>query len=642
MPRPARIALIVIVVILLLPLAALGTVVLVAKTPWGERWIEARVANSLHREVQIQGISFRWGWPPGLVFAHLKIGNPKWATTPALVDAEGLYARVMVPPLFRGRVVIPYLGANRAQSGLEMDGDQATWKFGTPEGKGETKLFVGMIYLGDGHIVFKDSPHGTDLQVEVKGSAGAHGRLDATAKGTFHGQALTARATVPDLDPQHEALINVDGEAKVGRTEGTAKGSFSYDAKQMDLRLTLAGQNLADLDKISGMTLPQTPPYKLNGRLRHQGNDWIFDPFEGRIGASDIGGSLTFQQAKPRPFMKANLKSKLLDFGDLGPLVGAPPGARSPKNAEQQQQKEERQAEQRLLPDKPFSTDAWGKMDADVTLVSNRIQRPKALPITALSTHLVLKDSVMHLQPLNFGIADGRITSDIVLDGNQKPMQGKLDADIQGLHLAQLFPASQTMQDALGTLYGRAQLTGRGDSIADLLGTSDGKMVLAIDGGQIKALLDALIPLQVGEVVMLLGKNNEKVPLRCGVADIPVQDGVAKARNFILDTENTQIKVHGDVNFKDEGLDIELDPYPKQPGILSLRTPIMIEGVMRQPKPKPKIGPLAARAAAAVGLAAINPALAILATLENGPGKDTDCGKIIAEAHAKGARKKQS
>ena len=642
MPRPARIAIIVVVVILLLPFLALGTLVLAAKTQWGERWIEARVANSLHREVQIQGISFRWGWPPGLVFAHLRIGNPKWATTPALVDAEGLYARVMVPPLFRGRFVIPYLGANRAQSGLEMDGDQATWKFGTPEGKGETKLFVGMIYLGDGHIVFKDPPHGTDLQVEVKGSAGAHGRLDASAKGTFHGQELTARATVPDLDPQHESLINVDGEAKVGRTEGTAKGSFSYDAKQLDLRLTLAGQNLKDLDKISGMTLPETPPYKLNGRLRHQGNDWIFDPFEGRIGASDIGGSLTFEQAQPRNLMKANLKSKLLDFGDLGPLVGAPPGARSPKNAEQQAHKEERESGQRLLPDKPFNTDSWGKMDADVTLVSNRIQRPKALPITALSTHLVLKDSVMHLQPLNFGIADGHITSDIVLDGKQKPMQGKIDADVQGLHLAQLFPASQTMQDALGTLYGRAQLTGRGDSIAGLLGTSDGKLVLAIDGGQIKALLDALIPLQVGEVVMLLGKNNEKVPLRCAIADIPVQDGVAKAQNFILDTENTQIKVHGDVNFRNEGLDIELDPYPKEPGILSLRTPIRVEGVMRQPKPKPKMGPLAARAAAAVGLAAINPALAILATLENGPGKDTDCGKVIAEAHAKGAQKKQS
>ena len=44
----------------------------------------------------------------------------------------------MIPPLLKGRVVIPYLGANRAQAGLEMDGDRATWKFGTPEGHGES------------------------------------------------------------------------------------------------------------------------------------------------------------------------------------------------------------------------------------------------------------------------------------------------------------------------------------------------------------------------------------------------------------------------------------------------------------------------------------------------------------------------
>jgi len=68
----------------------------------------------------------------------------------------------------------------------------------------------------------------------------------------------------------------------------------------------------------------------------------------------------------------------------------------------------------------------------------------------------------------------------------------------------------------------------------------------------------------------------------------------------------------------------------------------MIEGSMRQPKPKPKMGPLAARTAAAVALGAINPALALLATLENGPGKDTNCGKALAEAHDKGAQKKQS
>jgi uncharacterized protein involved in outer membrane biogenesis len=642
MARPARIALIIVVILLLLPVLAVGGLVLVAKTQWGERWLEARVSGALERPVQIDGISFRWGWPPGIVFAHLRIGNPKWAATPALVDAEALYARVMIPPLLRGRVVIPYLGANRAQAGLEIDGERATWKFGDSEGKGESKIMLGMVYLGDGHVVFKDHPNDTDLKVEVKGSAGAQGVIHATATGTFKGQSAQAHATVPNLDPMHTRVIQVDGGAKVGRSEATAKGSFSYDAQQLDLRVTLAGQNLKDLDDLTGMVLPETPPYKLNGRIQHRGNDWVFDPFEGRIGASDIGGALTFEKGEQRPFLKASLKSKLLDFGDLGPLVGAPPGARSPKNAEQQSQKQERQENQRLLPDKPFSTDAWGKMDADVTLAANRIQRPNQLPITSLSTHLLLKDSVLRLQPLKFGIADGHITSVVTLDGKKKPMEGHIKADVQGLHLAPLFPASKAMEDALGTLYGRADLTGHGDSVAKLVGSSDGKIALAVDGGEIKALIDALIPLQVGEVVMLLGKNNAKVKLRCAVADIPVQHGVARVEQFVVDTDNTQIKVHGDVNFADEGMDLELDPYPKEAGILSLRTPIVVGGAMRQPKPKPKMGPLAARAAAAVGLAAINPALAVLATLENGPGKDTDCGKVLAEAGAHGAQKKQS
>src|SRR3954464_5171667 len=137
MSRPARIALIVVLVILLLPIVAVGGLVLVAKTQWGERWLEARVSGALERPVQIDGISFRWGWPPGIVFAHLRIGNPKWAATPALVDAEALYARVMIPPLLRGRVVIPYLGANRAQARLEMDGGPPPGKSGDPRGKAE-------------------------------------------------------------------------------------------------------------------------------------------------------------------------------------------------------------------------------------------------------------------------------------------------------------------------------------------------------------------------------------------------------------------------------------------------------------------------------------------------------------------------
>ena len=114
--------LIVVAIVLLLPVLALGALILVAQSEWGEGWVEQRVANTLKREVDIEGISIKLGWPPRVVFGKLRIGNPPWAKTPNLIDAEGLYARVAVPPLFAGKVVLPYLGAARANAGLELDG----------------------------------------------------------------------------------------------------------------------------------------------------------------------------------------------------------------------------------------------------------------------------------------------------------------------------------------------------------------------------------------------------------------------------------------------------------------------------------------------------------------------------------------
>jgi hypothetical protein len=39
-------------------------------------------------------------------------------------------------------------------------------------------------------------------------------------------------------------------------------------------------------------------------------------------------------------------------------------------------------------------------------------------------------------------------------------------------------------------------------------------------------------------------------------------------------------------------------------------------------------------------LAAVNPLLAILPFIETGPGKDSNCGALIAQARGKGAVKK--
>ena len=221
-------------------------------------------------------------------------------------------------------------------------------------------------------------------------------------------------------------------------------------------------------------------------------------------------------------------------------------------------------------------------------------------------------------------------------------MRGDIKMDVQGLHLAPLFPTVKTMQDALGTLYGRADLVGHGYSVADLLGSSDGKMSLAVDGGRISALLVELIGLDAAESVMLLGRRHDQVQLRCAVSGFEVTDGVAKADSFVVDTDDTVIKVEGGIDMGDEALDLEAHPYPKDPSPLALRTPLTMKGPLRHPKVRPKAGPLAARVGAALALGAINPALSLLALIETGPGKDAPCGELLAQAKQKGAVKKQS
>src|SRR5689334_13259413 len=151
--KSRRVVAIVVAVVVLLPMIALGVLVLVAQSEWGERFVERRVSAMLEREVEIDGISITPGLPPRVMLSKLRIGNPSWAKTPNLIDAEGLYARVFVLPLFRGRVVVPYVGARHATAGLELDGDKATWRFSQrAEEEHDSRLRLGMVYLDDGEI----------------------------------------------------------------------------------------------------------------------------------------------------------------------------------------------------------------------------------------------------------------------------------------------------------------------------------------------------------------------------------------------------------------------------------------------------------------------------------------------------------
>lgn len=641
MTRRSRVALIVAVVVLT-PIVLLAGFVLLVQSEWGERWAERQVASRTHREVQLEGIRLGFGWPPILTLERVRIGNPPWAKTSNLVDAEGLSARVEVAPLiFERRLVVPYLEARKAEAGLEQRGEQASWRFGG-DARAPSRIELDRVVLNDGHIVYRHEDEDTALDVKVKGSFGDGGEVQLSGSGKFRGEPAKGSATMPALDAATAVAIRFVGKASVGKTDLAVDGTVGSRLETFDLRLKLSGQTLKELRKLFGLVLPDTPPYRLAGRLRHAGDEWNYDPFEGTVGDSDLSGNVIYLKGGKRPLFRANLQSKRLDFDDLGPLVGAPPmtGPGETASPEQRAKGAQLAASSRVLPRGKFSTEQWGRMDADVRLVATQVVRPNAVPVDSLSAHLILKDAVLRLEPLDFSVAGGRVISNVMIDSLASPPVGHIKVDFQGLKLAKVFPAFKTMDESLGTMYGRVELIGRGTSMADLLGTSNGNVVLAANGGRVSDLLVQLLEIDVAKAAMLLGSRNQQVDLRCAVGQFAVKDGIASPESFVVDTTETIVKVDGKVDLKQERFDLVTQAKGKGPSLLVLRSPIVMEGPLKRPSIHPKGGLIAAQVGAAAALAAVNPALAIVPFLDRGSGKDADCAKLLADARGKGALEK--
>ena len=639
---PRRRIALVVAIVLLLPLVLAGAAILVAQSPWGERWLETRIGATIHREVQLEKIRLLPTWPPTVTLDKLRIANPPWATTKDLVDASGISLTVAVAPLFHGRIVLPTVRANVANAGLEHKGDQATWQFGETE-RNPSRIDLDRVLFEDGHVVYRYEDEKTALDVKVKGSLGGEGELALDATGTFRGEPAKGTAKVPGLDANNPSEpVRVTAKATLGRTQVSVDGTFATDFKTCDMKLGLAGMTLKDLHRVLGLVLPDTPPYKLDGRLRHTGNEWQFDPFAGKVGDSDLRGTVLYTKGAKRPMFRATLQSALLDFDDLGPLVGAPPktGPGETASPEQRVKAAQLQASDRVLPRQGFDTRHWSEMDADVKLTAKRVQRPKQLPIDSLATHLVLKDGVLNLEPLDFGIAGGRVTSNISIDSNTQPPLARVKTDVQGVKLAKLFPTMQTMEEALGTVYGKADLRGRGTSVGDLLGSSNGKIVLAADGGRVSDLLVQLLEIDLARAAMLLGTRKQQVDLRCAVGNIDVKDGVARAESFVVDTTETLVTVEGSLDFSKERFDVVARGRGKSPSVFTLKTPVVLEGPLKKPSVHPKAGPILAQAGAAAALAAVAGPLAIVPFLDAGRAKDADCDRLLMEAKAEGAVKK--
>jgi len=628
--------------ILLFLFAAL--LILIALWDWNwfkgpvERAVQARTGRAFH----INGdLDVDLGRTTVIRGDRLTFANAAWAKTPRMATADRAEIAIRVWPLLRGEVRIPEVRLTWPDLLLETGPGKDTpgnWDFLGPSTGNPPQLQ--RLLVDDGRLQFIDAAGKTDVLVAL--NSGKPRRQDSAppllvkGKGRWKGNPFSLDGNTESplelTHSDHPFRIHLDGRA--GATHAIASGTLTnpFALRTFDLELMLSGQDMEDLYPLIGLAIPSTPPYRLKGRLKRNNDTWRYENFTGTAGDSDLGGTAQIDVGGERPFLKADLVSRRLDFDDLAGFIGAPPktGAGESANAEQKAEAAALAARAKVLPDTPYNLTKLRAMDADVRWKAQRINSP-VLPLDDMDAHLKLDAGLLRLEPLNFGVAGGDIRSTIRLDARRDTIATRLQATIRKVQLGRLFPDAKLAEQASGGISGNVDLAGTGNSVAAMLGSSDGNVGVAIGRGHVGNLIMELAGLDVAESLKFLFTGDKQIPLRCGFGDFSVGNGVMRSRALALDTTDTLIVGEGTVDLKQEQLDLLLRPRPKDISILALRSPLRIGGTFKDPSFRPDFKALGLRGAIALTLGSITPPAALLATIETGPGKDSDCGGHYAK-----------
>ena len=613
-------------ILLLPPLLALLFIAIFGWN-WARGPLQRAVSEKTGRELAIGGdLKVSLGWPAPRVHAQaVTFANPPWAKEKQMLAVDDVDFSIDLLELLARKLVFPEVRLTRPVVFLELAADgRKTWLLDLDQSDESARIPIGKLTLDQGRLGYDDAKLKTSIRANISTPGANASGVVFSAKGLFKGLALAAKGSGGSVLALHDesAPYPLKFDATVGGTgikaDGTVTSLLKFSA--VDMNLALRGDSLGLLYPLFGIAFPESGAYAATGRIVHDGKMWRYEKFAGHIGKSDIAGTLQFDHGGERPFMRGELVSKQLHFDDLGPLIGA--GA-APQPAARAG---------RMLPDVPFKTERWGSVDADVTLRAATILRAKKLPLENLVAHLKMQNSLLTLEPLDFGFAGGHLKSVIALDGRQKPIQAHARIAVRKLVLAKLFPTLNLTKTSIGEVNGDFDLAGKGNSVGAMLATADGKVGLIVANGEVSKLLMEQIGLHLVEILQLTLAGDKNVKLNCAVARFDVKGGVMQSNALLLDTEVSTITGSGSVDLGREKLDLTLVPKTKRSSPIALRGPIYVRGSFAQPEFEIDKGKVALRSVGALALGLINPLLALVPLVELGPGLQSDCGRLIQQA----------
>ena len=184
-------------------------------------------------------------------------------------------------------------------------------------------------------------------------------------------------------------------------------------------------------------------------------------------------------------------------------------------------------------------------------------------------------------------MARGNVASDVIFDTRPRPSAVTYDIRLAPTPIGRLLKGYGVVESGTtGTIKGRIQLKGRGDTIHDSLSTASGRIAFIMPQGTFWTRNVQLAELDIGTFVQKLFEDKLKKPVQinCGLIAFTVRNGIAAADPILIDTHKNVILGRGGFSFRTEAVDLAFRADGKKFSLFSGQSPVGVGGYFAAPR----------------------------------------------------------
>ncbi len=563
---------------------------------WLRRPLERYLMEPSGREVRIGELHVDPGFTlePSVRLRDVYVENAPWAAKRPFLTAAEVSFSVSLASIWNGRPVISKLVLIDASVDMERQADGLrNWRLRNPDDRSPGRVTVMTLEAHRSRINFVNraidlefaaSAAPVDTPNAERDDKGPSARI--AFEGRYQSHAFSGEALSGPLLSFRASGISfpLRGHFVSRRTRFEFDGFFTdiFDLGPMDAKVRLAGPSLALLHPYLRIRPPESRPYAVEAQVSQIREVYHFAQLAGKVGGTGIAGDVVYDRSAKRPLLKAAVQSDAATLDDLRPLLGmqAPSqGARGDPSGAGAAASNDR----KFFPSRPLRLDAMRAIDVRASARLKKLAVTGSRTLENVRIDVNLSEGVFELKRIDVGFAGGRVTGSATLDGRQDVPSAQLVVEFSGLAIQRLVPALAAKSGSAGQFSGKLELSGRGTSMAAIVGHSVGSFAAALDRGRISNLADAKLGLNFGKVISVFLRGDRDIAINCAAAVFDVRDGIATSRRLALDTEQTHVEGRGSINLRDERIDLLLTPEPKDPGLFTRRASIRINGALQAP-----------------------------------------------------------